>query len=283
MLNYCRLSDAEREIIMVSLAVGKSYRVITAEINRSTISRETAFYLIENDRYSVKDAHEDALRLRFRRRGGTKIDCKKEPLNFIHEKLRLKWSPIQISKTLKKQFSADPVMNVSHETIYTYLYMLTKGELRKELISHLWQEKKLRQSRKGVTEKRGTIPNMISIHERPMEVADRIIPGYWEGDLIMGKDHTSAIGTIVERTTRTVILIPLKAKDAVSVRKAFAKEHKTLPEQMRLSMTYDRGKEMSQHQLFTKETKMKVYFCDPHSPWQRGTNENTNMLIRGFF
>lgn len=285
MLKYCRLSGAEREFIMVSLVLGKTYRVIAGEINRniSTISRETAFYRIDNDVYSAKIAHEDALYFRTRKRWGTKIDCKKELVNFIHEKLRLKWSPMQISKTLKKQFPADPAMNVSHETIYTYLYMLPKGELRKELISHLRQEKKLRQNRKGVTEKRGTIPNMISIHERPAEVADRIIPGHWEGDLIMGKDHASAMGTIVERTTRTVILVPLKAKDALSVRKAFAKELKTLPEQMRLSMTYDRGKEMSQHQLFTKETKMQVYFCDPHSPWQRGTNENTNMLIRGFF
>lgn len=163
-------------------------------------------------------------------------------------------------------------MNVSYETIYTYLYMLPKGELRKELISYLRQEKKIRMSRKGVTEKRGTIPNMISIHERPEEVSDRCIPGHWEGDLIMGKDHASSVGTIVERTTRTVILVPLIAKDAESVRKAFAKELKTLPQQMRLSMTYDRGREMTQHELFTKDTKMQVYFCYPHSPWQRGTN-----------
>jgi len=124
---------------------------------------------------------------------------------------------------------------------------------------------------------------MISIHERPKEVEDRIIPGHWEGDLIVGKDHKSAIGSIVERTTRTVILVPLKKRDAESVRKAFAKELKTLPEQMTLSMTYDRGKEMAEHKLFTEETKMQVYFCDSHSPWQRGTNENTNMLIRDFF
>jgi IS30 family transposase len=174
-------------------------------------------------------------------------------------------------------------MNASHETIYTYLYLLPKGELRKELIDHLRQEKKMRKSRKGVTEKRGAIPNMISIHERPEEVKDRIVPGHWEGDLIMGKDHKSAIGTMVERTSRTVILVPLKSKDAVSVRKAFAKEMKTLPQQMRLSMTYDRGKEMAQHELFTKGTGMQVYFCDPHAPWQRGTNENTNMLIRDFW
>ena len=124
---------------------------------------------------------------------------------------------------------------------------------------------------------------MISTHERPKEVEDRIIPGHWEGDLIVGKDHKTAMGTIVERTTRTVILVPLKKRDAESVRKAFAKELKSLPKQMTLSMTYDQGKEMSEHKLFTEETNMQVYFCDPHSPWQRGTNENTNMLIRDFF
>ena len=124
---------------------------------------------------------------------------------------------------------------------------------------------------------------MISIHERTKEVEDRIIPGHWKGDLIVGKDHKTAMGTIVERTTRTVILVPLKKRDAESVRKAFAKELKSLPKQMTLSMTYDQGKEMSEHKLFTEETNMQVYFCDPHSPWQRGTNENTNMLIRDFF
>ena len=174
-------------------------------------------------------------------------------------------------------------MQVSHETIYTYLYMLPKGELRKELIGYLRQKKKLRKNRKSSTDKRGKIADMISIHERPKEVEDRIIPGHWEGDLVMGKDHKSAIGTMVERTTRTVILVPLKKKDATSVRKAFAKELKSLPNQMTLSLTYDRGKEMAEHKLFSKETKMQVYFCDPHSPWQRGTNENTNMLIRDFF
>ena len=163
------------------------------------------------------------------------------------------------------------------------MYLLPKGELRKELISYLRQKKRLRKNRKHSIDQRGKIPDMISIHERPKEVEDRIIPGHWEGDLIMGKNHKSAIGTIVERTTRSVILVPLPAKDAPSVRKAFAKELKTLPSQMTLSLTYDRGKEMTEHQLFTKQTKIKVYFCDPHSPWQRGTNENTNMLIRDFF
>jgi IS30 family transposase len=211
-------------------------------------------------------------------------DCYNTKLySFIVEKLKLRWSPQQISMELKKRYPTKKYMQASHETIYTYLYMLPKGELRKELISYLRQKKRLRKNRKLATDARGKIADMISIHERPKEVEDRIIPGHWEGDLIMGKDHKSAIGTIVERTTRTVILVPLKAKDAPSVRKAFAKELKTLPSQMTVTLTYDRGKEMSEHKLFTKETNMQVYFCDPHSPWQRGTNENTNMLIRDFF
>ena len=124
---------------------------------------------------------------------------------------------------------------------------------------------------------------MVSIHERPKEVESRTVPGHWESDLIIGKDHASAIGTLVERTTRTTILVPLKAKDAPTVRKAFARTVKKLPKETFLSMTHDRGSEMSEHELFTKETRVQVYFADPHSPWQRGTNENTNGLIRDFF
>ncbi len=124
---------------------------------------------------------------------------------------------------------------------------------------------------------------MISIEERPKEVEDRSIPGHWEGDLIMGKDHQSALGTLVERTTRWVFLVPLKKKDAESVRKAFAKAMLSLPKEVALSLTYDRGKEMAEHRLFTEATKIQVYFAHPHSPWERGTNENTNGLIRQFF
>lgn len=174
-------------------------------------------------------------------------------------------------------------MRVSHETIYTYIYCLPRGELKKELTLHLRQERKLRKNRKSIHDKRGEIPEMISIEERPKEVEDRIVPGHWEGDLIMGKDHASALGTLVERTTRTTLLVPLIAKDAPSVRKAFAKAVKTLPEAVRLTLTYDRGKEMTEHQLFTKDTKVQVYFAHPNSPWERGTNENTNGLIRQYF
>lgn len=134
-----------------------------------------------------------------------------------------------------------------------------------------------------VHEKRETIPDMISIHQRPPEVADRTVPGHWEGDLIIGKDHKSTVGTLVERTTRFLLIVCLQGKDAESVRKAFAKAMKQLPESLTLSLTYDRGKEMAEHKKFTMDTKIKVYFCDPHSPWQRGTNENTNGLVRDFW
>ena len=174
-------------------------------------------------------------------------------------------------------------MRVSHETIYTYIYILPRGELRKELISYLRQGSEGRRRRYRTTEQRGKISNMVSIHERPEESKDRTIPGHWESDLIVGKDHASAVGTIVERTTRTTLLVPLKAKDAETVRIAFAKAVKHLPKEMMKTITHDRGHEMVQHELFTKGTKIQVYFADPYSPWQRGTNENTNGLIRQFF
>jgi IS30 family transposase len=157
------------------------------------------------------------------------------------------------------------------------------GELKKELIGYLRQKKRIRKNRKGINDKRGKIPDMISIEERPASVATRSVAGHWEGDLILGKAHQSAIGSIVERKTRTVILVKLKRKDPRSVRKAFEKELKTLPEQMKKTMTYDQGYEMFEHKLFTINTRMKVYFCHPSSPWERGTNENTNMLIRDYF
>lgn len=147
----------------------------------------------------------------------------------------------------------------------------------------LRQKKPKRYKRVLSTEKRGVIPDMISIEQQPAEVTDRSVAGHWEGDLIVGKDHQSALGTLVERSTRYLLLVHLKAKDAESVRKAFAKKLRTMPKDIKRSLTYDRGKEMAQHKEFTISTKMQVYFCHPHSPWQRGTNENTNGLVRDFF
>jgi IS30 family transposase len=174
-------------------------------------------------------------------------------------------------------------MRLSHEALYTYLYVLPRGALRQELLACLRQHRKRRRPRSRGEDRRGHITEMISIEERPAEVVDRSVPGHWEGDLIMGKANRSALGTLVERTTRTLILVPLKNKEAHKVRKAYAREVKTLPRQMRLSMTYDRGKEMAEHRLLTQQTQMKVYFAHPMSPWERGTNENTNGLLRQFF
>lgn len=201
----------------------------------------------------------------------------------IHKYLRRRWSPEQIANRLKMEYPNEPDMQISHEAIYTYLYVLPRGELRKELLSYLRTDRRKRQKRGQAHSKRGQIPNLISIEERPKEVENRSIPGHWEGDLIVGKGRNSALGTLVERTTRTTILVPLKEKGAKAVRKAFARETKHLPVHMKLSLTYDRGTEMSQHELFTKQTKIKVFFAHPQSPWERGTNENTNGLIRRYF
>lgn len=200
----------------------------------------------------------------------------------VYQKLKKCWSPEQIAHFLKETYAED-TMRISHESIYTYIYVLPRGEMRKELISYLRQGAKGRQRRKRDTDERGKIPNMVSIRERPKEVLSRTVPGHWESDLLIGKERKSAIGTLVERTTRTTILVPLKAKDATTVRKAFARTVRRLPQEARLSLTHDRGTEMAEHELFTKETDVQVYFADPHSPWQRGTNENTNGLIRQFF
>jgi IS30 family transposase len=176
-------------------------------------------------------------------------------------------------------------MRVSHETIYSYVFCLARGSLKKELKAALRQHKYSRGRRpsRGEAHKDSNIPDLVSIEERPKEVEDRIIPGHWEGDLIMGRGNHSALGTLVERTTRTVILVQVESKQAEHVAERFAEELKTLPEQMKLTLTYDRGSEMARHKLFTEKTTMKVYFADPQSPWQRGTNENTNGLIRQFF
>lgn len=283
---YTRLSLAEREEISISKAQGFSHTAIALKLGRhpSTIWREWKRYPRQYLVYRAVVADKHA-RLRT-------ISChRRRTLNehvrlrtFVIAKLRLAWSPEQIAQELKRVYSQDSTMRISHEAIYTYLYCLPRGSLRKELLQYLRQHHRTRWKRKR--EKRARkeqIPNLISIEERPAEVADRTIPGHWEGDLIIGRYHHSALGTLVERTTRTTILVPLTHWDAVSVANAFARELKSLPRQMRLTLTYDRGREMTRHELFTRQTRMRVYFAHPQSPWERGTNENTNGLIRQFF
>lgn len=284
MKQYERLSLQEREVIALLRSRGMSIRSIGSELSRSpsTISREiqrnkTGVY------YLPGTAHRKALKRYFRK--ARKLLVRRRLWRAVLKGLRQQWSPAQISARLHDTYPADEYMRVSAETIYTYLYVLPRGALRQELLGHLRQHLRARRPRSRGTDRRGQIPDMISIEERPAEVADRTIPGHWEGDMILGARHQSALGTLVERTTRTVLLVPIPLGDqsAESVRKAFARKMRTIPRQMRLSITYDRGKEMSQHRLFSKSTKMQVYFAHPQSPWERGTNENTNGLLRQYF
>ena len=200
--------------------------------------------------------------------------------------LNQQWSPRAISERLIVEYPLDMEMRLSHEAIYQYIYVLPRGELKRTLIQALRQEHAYRQKQKASkpTETRGMIADMLSIEERPAEVEDRTVPGHWEGDLILGKNKQSALGTLVERTTRYSLLVPLgDKKDASTVREAFAKALCSLPIELKKSLTYDQGKEMSEHQRFTIDTGIKVFFAHPSSPWERGTNENTNGLIRQYF
>lgn len=282
MKSYKRISLSERIAIASYLKIGKSVSDIAILLNRnkSSISREINRYPYS---YEGEKANKLAQKQAGLRHTGKKLDKNKRLYNLVYSCLKKHWSPNQIAVYLKSCYPKKQSMQISAESIYTYLYLLPRGSLKKELINYLRQKKKSRYSRKGSRDRRGKISDMISIEERPKEVANRSVAGHWEGDLIMGKRHQTAIGTIVERKTRTVILVPLKSKDAVSVRKAFEKEFKKIPSQMRKTLTYDQGREMAEHKLFTKNTKVKVFFCNPASPWERGTNENTNMLIRDYF
>lgn len=286
MTNYKRLNDFEREEISRLLSQKCSFRTIAKVLGRnvSTISREVNAGSTNKYTYRAIRAHNRARRNAAKRKYGKHRLADNQRLwEYVQTKLQKKWSPRQIAEKLKKDYPLDMTMHISPEAIYTYIYVLPRGSLKKELASCLRQNRKRRyKQRRGLKMER-KIEDMLSIEERPKEVEDRIIPGHWEGDLIMGKYNRSALGTLVERTTRTTILVPVKSKNAEVVAKAFAKEAKKLPKQMRLSMTYDQGREMAKHKLFTDITDMLVYFAHPRSPWERGTNENTNGLIRQFF
>jgi len=211
------------------------------------------------------------------------LDIRPEVFEEVFKRLFQKLSPEQISKKIKKEFADEPLRWISHESIYKYIYAFPRGELRKLFTSYLRTKRKLRRDRSNIHARRGQIPDATPISERPQEVDSRQVPGHWEGDLIVGKNHKSALGTLVERTTRLVILVPIRGKDAKTVREAFSEVFQEIDPNLRLSMTYDRGLEMAEHKILTKETGVKVYFADPNSPWQRGTNENTNGLIRQYF
>ena len=253
----------------------------------STISRELMRGKDSQGNYRATYAHKKATsRIRSRKLGKRKILQNVELQKYIHRGLIQTWSPQQIVTKLKEVYT-DETMHISHEAIYQYIYVLPRGSLKKALVEGLRQKRKYRHTQRQKEqdeEMRGKIKDMLSIHERPKEVADRTIPGHWEGDLIIGKYKRSAVATLVERTTRYTMIVPLPyGKDALAVREALTKKLQSMPSHLVKTLTYDQGKEMSQHRQFTIDTGMQVYFADPASPWQRGTNENTNGLIRQFF
>ena len=279
-----KLAIEEREKIFYYLTLKKSYREIGLLLarNHTTISREIKRNTIEGE-YSPSRAEFRYISRRSNCRRKNKIDTSDQLFEEVFGKIFQKWSPEQISGYLKAKYKGNLQLQVSHETIYKYIYAKAKGELKKHLLKYLRQKGRKNKNRKLSHEKRGQIPDAVSIHERPKEVEGRRVPGHWEGDLIMGKDHKTALGTLVERTTRYVFIVPLKGKKAEDVREAFTEHFLDVPDELKLSLTYDRGKEMVQHKKLTEDTGIDVYFADPHSPWQRGTNENTNGLIRDFF
>lgn len=283
MKRYTRISYEERVKIGFMLDQGKKPAEIAKQLNRhkSTIAREISRY--KGSVYRPEVSQKFAELNKKEKHFGSKIVCNTQLEEIIISLLKKRWSPTQISQKLKLQYPNDKRFHVSHESIYTYIYIWAKKELRKELISYLRQKKSVRRKPTDRGKLRSNIPDRVDISERPPEVESRLVAGHWESDLIIGKDNKSALGTIVERTTRTTLIVKLADKSAPTVCKAFSDKLLTLPKQMRLSTTHDNGSEMAQHKLFTQKTQIKVYFASPHSPWQRGTNENTNMLIRDFF
>lgn len=286
--NYTQLTDLEREEISRSLANGKTQAEIAKELNRdpATISREIKRNSGKTSYRAFSASHQARAAASSRRQGKTRLEKNILLREFVLKKLQQKWSPQAISERLKMEYPLDMTMRISHEAIYQYIYVLPRGELKRSLIRALRQERAYRRKRKTgeQEETRGKIAEMLSIEERPAEVADRSVPGHWEGDLILGKYKRSALGTLVERTTRYTLLVPLEdKKDAGTVRRAYAKAFRSLPAELKKTLTYDQGKEMSEHQRFTIDTGLQVYFAHPGSPWERGTNENTNGLVRQYF
>jgi transposase, IS30 family len=278
-----RLSLAQRIEIRVGLELKSSYAELGRQLGRatSTISREVNANGGPDD-YRPIAAHRRACE-QARRPKPTKLADNPALCRRVVADLEAWWSPKQIARRLRVQFPDDASMWVSHETIYKSLYVQGRGELRRELAACLRTGRAQRRPR-GRLEPRGRIPNMVMISERPAEVEDRAVPGHWEGDLIMGKNNRSAIGTLVERATRYVMLLHLPdGKTAADVRDAMTATIQTLPASLRRTITWDQGREMTEHAQFSIDTGVEVYFCDPHSPWQRGSNENTNGLLRQYF
>lgn len=275
------LNAFEREEISRGVVAGMSVRALARELGRapSTISREIAR---NGGRQCYRAGLAEERASEVAKRPKACLFAANKPLrDVVARKLQEKWSPQQIAGWLRIAHDNDRTMQVSHETIYRSLFIQARGVLKKELISHLRSRRLMRRA-KGATTKIGNIPEGVSIRERPAEAEDRAIPGHWEGDLLCGS-AASQIATLVERNTRYTVLVRLPSKDTATVVDALVQQVRELPAHLVSSLTWDRGGELAQHKRFTVVTDVQVYFCDPHSPWQRGSNENTNGLLRQYF
>jgi len=278
------LTLVEREEISRGIAADESARSMAGKLGRSpsTVSREIS----RNggyDRYRASSADETAWE-RACRPKRCKLATNPQMREAVVRKLRGNWSPEQIAGWLKSAHPGDEANQVSHETIYRSLFVQARGVLKKELVRHLRSKRTIRRSRSADAngDRRGQIADMVSIRERPAAVEDRAVPGHWEGDLLSGSKN-SHIATLVERHTRYVMLVKVDSKETQAVVSALIKQAKKLPTELYKSLTWDRGKELADHRRFTLATDIAVYFCDPQSPWQRGSNENTNGLLRQYF
>ena len=281
---YKQLRSEERMVISSMKLMGKSTRAMARVLLRpaSTISREIRRNSCAALGYTSDSARALHARRRSAARPAAKLDVHSVAWRVVLTLLDWKWSPQQIAATLKRVFPNDPERHVSHETIYTAIYAQPRGELRRQLVACLRQGHGTRMPRSRGTDRRGQIPDMVSIHVRPPEVNDRVMPGHWEGDFIKGAGNKSSVGVLVERTSRLVLLARMDDATAASALTGFTAKLNSIATPMRQSMTYDQGKEMARHADLTANTGVRVYFCDPHSPWQRGTCENTNGLLRQY-
>ncbi|MDH3283512.1 MAG: IS30 family transposase [Acidobacteriota bacterium] len=276
------LSLVERESISRGLAAGQSLRSLARDLARSpsTISREVSR---NGGRSRYRATRADACAWKAARRPKLcKLATRPRLRRRVASKLALNRSPEQIAGWLQRQYADDRDMRISHETIYRSLYIQARGVLKRELTRHLRTKRRFRRSARSKPSRQGQILDAVSIRERPPEIEDRAIPGHWEGDLLAGSRQTH-IATLVERTSRYTILVKVPRKDAETVRKALARQIRRLPNELTRSLNWDRGTELAQHVQLSIDASLKIYFCDPQVPWQRGTNENTNRLLRQYF
>ena len=280
---YNHLSTEERVTIMVMLFQRQTLRAIAALLGRhpSTISREIKRNP-QQPHYDAIQATSRAQQLRHAPRRQRRLSPDSELFQVVVEMLRIGWSPQQIARRLRSIWPGQSERHVSHETIYLAIYAYPRGELKRQLISYLRQADGKRPKRTQSNVRRDRYPAHLSIHLRPPEVADRLVPGHWESDLIMGANNRSAVATMVERTSRYVILAKLEAPTAEAAAEAIVREMSRMAPSLLKTMTHDQGSEMARHAEITARTGMKIYFADPHSPWQRGSNENTNGLLRQY-